>query len=435
MSGDTASISSKDQPGQLEKKKFESKYMKLVDMTKVGKRFSTCYDYTHYENNLARYSLTTLVNKFAIAVANSRKISDSPSTTTIEIGYNKRCTIFDDVIAIFPDGSIITGVYFKSSCMYRIEFLSDSEDKLSILNNQYEEILKQSNFYQGKCIRIARHSIDFINTPSVKMKDVILPDKIMKEFNLNVLEFLTEPKLQKITKKRGIILYGPPGTGKTTLVSGAFNYLVDKSVSCVFLTCETFSNMTVDQLFTFGVNYLAPVLLVFEDIDLIAYDRGGNNSPQVMGSLLSSLNGIETPAEPIVVIGTTNRFDVLDKAIIRPCRFDRRFHLDYPNKDELKCLYHLFSGDDAPQKLLQQDKLTGAHVREIYETSRLLAAQNEGEFKQYVDQAIDIVVENFYLSSGGVGFAKSKGDKKLIDESSKQPEAAERSEPEDTKRE
>jgi len=193
-------------------------------------------------------------------------------------------------------------------------------------------------------------------------------------------------------------------THNTTLISALFNHLLNKKVTCIFVTSDSFRRFSVDDVFSFINKYLAPAILVFEDIDLVGYDRKFGIS-SVIGPLLSSLSGIEAPRKPIVVVGTTNRIGSLDKAMTRPCRFDRKLHIDYPKEEELKELFEKFSGKPAPKKLLEQKKLTGAHVKEICNTAQLLALQNKGRFEDYVDQAIDTVVESFHVGAGDqIGF-------------------------------
>ena len=204
-------------------------------------------------------------------------------------------------------------------------------------------------------------------------------------------------------------------TGKTTSVKAMFRTLKEKKITCVHVSDASFSRYSVEDVFSFINQYLAPCLIAFEDIDLVAADRRTGNS-RIIGPLLSAMNGIEEAVKPTVILATTNRPEVLDAAITRPCRFDRKIKIDFPTTEELNVIFKKVAGFSAPDGLIQQaakeeKKLTGAHVEEIYRTAALTARRRKCEVKECVVEAIETVKKHFMLVSPKTvsGFANDDG--------------------------
>jgi cell division protease FtsH len=208
-----------------------------------------------------------------------------------------------------------------------------------------------------------------------------------------------------------MLFYGPPGGGKTSGIKAMFKLLSSKGVTCVYVSDASFDQLSVEDVFGFINKYLAPALVVFEDIDLIApYRRDG--ASRLIGPLLSALNGIEEQKKPIVIVATTNRVEVLDSAVTRPCRFDRRILVDYPSESDLHKIFLTKAGFDAPEGCFKSSgevKLTGAHVEEIYRTSALLAEEGHKPVKDCVKEAVEIVKKHFMIvAPKTIGFGDDK---------------------------
>ena len=156
-----------------------------------------------------------------------------------------------------------------------------------------------------------------------------------------IVEFLRDPKRflelgARIPK--GVLLVGPPGTGKTLLakaVAGEANVPFFSISGSDFV--EMFVGMgaaRVRDLFK-EANKMAPCIVFIDEIDTIGKSRdnrmGGNDErEQTLNQLLAELDGFD-PSKGIIVLGATNRPEVLDKALLRPGRFDRRITIDRPN--------------------------------------------------------------------------------------------------------
>ena len=174
----------------------------------------------------------------------------------------------------------------------------------------------------------------------VTFKDVAGQDEA-KESLVEIIDFLHNPqKYTEIGAKlpKGALLVGPPGTGKTLLakaVAGEANVPFFSISGSDFV--EMFVGMgaaRVRDLFK-EANKMAPCIVFIDEIDTIGKSRdnrmGGNDErEQTLNQLLAELDGFD-PGKGVIVLGATNRPEVLDKALLRPGRFDRRITIDRPN--------------------------------------------------------------------------------------------------------
>lgn len=384
-------------------KKDEITATETIDYTSAKPNFSITFEYNRdFEMPIACYALTKMVQDHARYAGDVRKFTDQPSSMTIFTNIKEKTKIFRDIVAVFDNG-IIAGVYIGNIEKYIVEILACSEENLRDLESLYSKYVSGSNFYKGKCLKFTRDGLSFVSNPDKTLDDIVLPENLIKEFKLNVIEFLQDEKLHSVIKKRSLIIHGPPGVGKTSLISATFTELLKHNITCVFMSDDVFRNYSLDWILTLINKYLTPACLVFEDIDLIGYDRTASKS-NVIGPLLSILDGIEPYKQPIVIIATTNRFEVLDKALTRPVRFDRRLEINYPSPEQIKELFKKIIGCSAPRETLQGKEITGAHIQEIFSTAFLMVARNGGKIEQYVKPATETVLSNFFLSQSVVGF-------------------------------
>ena len=175
----------------------------------------------------------------------------------------------------------------------------------------------------------------------ITFKDVAGEDEA-KESIKELVDFLHNPgKYQKIGAKlpKGALLVGPPGTGKTLLAKAVAG---EAHVPFFSITGSDFVEMFVGvgasrvrDLFKQAQSQ-APCIVFIDEIDAIGKSRdaqygGGNDErEQTLNQLLSEMDGFDT-SKGVVIIAATNRPEVLDKALLRPGRFDRRIIVDKPD--------------------------------------------------------------------------------------------------------
>ncbi len=163
-----------------------------------------------------------------------------------------------------------------------------------------------------------------------------------KESLVEVVDFLHDPgKYTKIGARlpKGALLVGPPGTGKTLLARAVAG---EAHVPFFSLTGSDFIELYVGvgasrvrDLFK-EANKNAPCIIFIDEIDAIGRSRdskyGGGNEEreQTLNQLLSEMDGFD-PSKGILILGATNRPEILDKALLRPGRFDRRIIVDKPD--------------------------------------------------------------------------------------------------------
>ena len=179
-----------------------------------------------------------------------------------------------------------------------------------------------------------------VSDESKKFTDVAGQDEA-KEALAEIVDFLHNPsKYNSIgaTLPKGALLVGPPGTGKTLLAKAVAG---EAGVPFFSISGSDFVEMFVGvgasrvrDLFK-EASKMAPCIIFIDEIDTIGKSRdnrlGGNDErEQTLNQLLAELDGFD-PTKGVIVLAATNRPEVLDQALLRPGRFDRRITVDRPN--------------------------------------------------------------------------------------------------------
>merc|ERR1719189_2077214 len=139
---------------------------------------------------------------------------------------------------------------------------------------------------------------------------------------------------------KGAILTGPPGTGKTLLAKATAGA---ENVPYIYVSGSEFLEMFVGvgpsrvrDMFALARKN-APCILFIDEIDAVGRKRGGRNfggqskAENTLNQLLVEMDGFNTGQNHIIVLGATNRLDILDQAILRPGRFDRQIYIAAPD--------------------------------------------------------------------------------------------------------
>jgi AFG3 family protein len=234
-----------------------------------------------------------------------------------------------------------------------------------------------------------------------------------KQEVVEVVEFLRNP--QKFTRlgghiPKGVLLVGPPGTGKTLLAKAVAG---EAQVPFFSLSGSDFVEMFVGvgaarvrDLFK-QAKEKAPCIIFIDEIDAIGRSRGranvtgGNDEREnTLNQLLVEMDGFNTDSG-VILMAATNRPDVLDKALLRPGRFDRMISVDKPDLKEREAIFHVHlskivrSPDVEPTQLsLQTPGFVGADIMNVCNEAALIAARKDKDAVEMSDfnDAIDRVI-------------------------------------------
>ncbi len=227
-----------------------------------------------------------------------------------------------------------------------------------------------------------------------------------------IIEFLGNPEqIQRLGGKapKGVLLVGPPGTGKTLLARAVAG---EADVPFFSITGSDFMEMFVGvgasrvrNMFN-DAKKMAPDIIFIDEIDSIGRKRGAgigggqDEREQTLNQLLSELDGFE-PNENVIVMAATNRPDILDSALLRPGRFDRRIAVDLPSlKDRVEILkIHArnkpFADDvDLEEVARGTPGFSGADLENLLNEAAILAARKKRERieQKDIDQAVDKIL-------------------------------------------
>lgn len=248
----------------------------------------------------------------------------------------------------------------------------------------------------------------------VKFADVAGMDEAKQEI-MEFVSFLKEPqRFQKLGAKipRGAVLSGPPGTGKTLLAKATAG---ESGVPFFSVSGSEFVEMFVGvgpsrvrDLFA-NARKNAPCIIFIDEIDAIGKSRakqsfgGGNDEREsTLNQILTEMDGFNT-TEQVVVLAGTNRADVLDKALMRPGRFDRHINIDRPTMEGRKQIFavHLkkiVTGEDLEYLKGRLASLTpgfsGADIANCVNEAALVAAREASESValSHFEKAIERVI-------------------------------------------
>jgi transitional endoplasmic reticulum ATPase len=204
-------------------------------------------------------------------------------------------------------------------------------------------IITKKDFSEAlKSVRPSAMREVLVETPNIKWTNVGGIEPAKQELREAVewpLKFPKSFENMGINPPRGVLLYGAPGTGKTLLAKAVANeaeanFIQVKGPSLLSMWVGK-SEEGVRKIFE-RARQVAPCIIFFDEIDALAskrgYETGTKVTERVLNQLLAEMDGIEDLSN-VIVIGATNRPDMLDSALMRPGRFDRIVYVNTPDKD------------------------------------------------------------------------------------------------------
>ena len=245
-----------------------------------------------------------------------------------------------------------------------------------------------------------------------------------------VVSFLKEPeRIRNLggDVPKGVMLVGPPGTGKTLLARAVAG---EADVPFFSMTGSDFMELFVGvgakrvrSLFE-DAKKNAPSIIFVDEIDAIGRRRGAglggghDEREQTLNQLLSELDGFE-PNEDVIVMTATNRPDILDPALMRPGRFDRRIVVELPNTKDRQAILSIYAenkqlADDVDLESLARGTpgFSGADLKNMLNEAALLAARKEQDIidNQVIEEARDKILMGLVRQ----GLSMTEEEKKIV---------------------
>lgn len=230
------------------------------------------------------------------------------------------------------------------------------------------------------------------DTPKVTFKDVAGVDEAKRELE-EVVDFLKNPQKYRALGARtpkGVLLVGPSGTGKTLLaraLAGEANAPFFSMAGSEFMEMLVGVGASrVRDLFNTAKKN-SPSIIFIDEIDAIGRMRsvgvmgGHDEREQTLNQILVEMDGF-TPSEHVIVVAATNRGDLLDQALLRPGRFDRRVSLDLPDLEGRKAILKIHTKEKPMAPDVDWDKtakrtvgFSGADLENMLNEAAILAAR------------------------------------------------------------
>ena len=273
----------------------------------------------HLENGLVEEAYLDESSKIKVILDNSNEfVTDNPRTEGFkelllmhDVNVIEKSQISNQIMPLIILGALVSGLFY-----FRKNISKQAEKEMSSMSSiESGEYNTQIGFKDVAGNEEAKASleeiIDFIKNP-----------KIYKEFGVRL--------------PRGVLLYGSPGTGKTLLakaVAGETNSTFLYASGSEFV--EKYVGVGAKRVRTLfeKAKKEAPSIIFIDEIDAIGTKRNlesNNEKDQTLNQLLVEMDGFNTD-DTVIIIGATNRLDLLDEALLRPGRFDRHIFVGNPN--------------------------------------------------------------------------------------------------------
>ena len=233
-------------------------------------------------------------------------------------------------------------------------------NKIKIKPHDFETALKE---IQPSALREV-----YVQNPNVKWEDIGGLESIKEELReaiewpLKHADLFTEAD---IVPPKGLLLYGPPGTGKTMIAKAVAtnseaNFISIKGPELLSKWVGE-SEKGIREVFR-KARQASPCVIFFDELDSVASRRSSTAAgdshvgDRIVSQLLTEIDGLQD-LKGVVVIGATNRPDIVDEALLRPGRFDRLLEIPLPDNDSIKEILNIHMARKPIDKTVDLDKL------------------------------------------------------------------------------
>jgi len=265
---------------------------------------------------------------------------------------------------------------------------AETLNKIKVTNNDFQEALRDIQPSAMREVVVQRPNIHWDDIGGLQGVKEELAEAI--EWPLKHADLFLEADVKS---PKGILLYGPPGTGKTMIAKAVAttseaNFISVKGPELLSKWVGE-SEKGVREIFR-KARQAAPCIVFFDELDAVAPTRGGSDgdshvTERVISQMLTEMDGLED-LKGVVVIGATNRPDMIDEALLRPGRFDRLLEVPVPDREARMQIFQIHTRNKPLDRSVSLDKLvemtdgyTGADVAALVNAAAMSA------IKQHID--------------------------------------------------
>jgi transitional endoplasmic reticulum ATPase len=256
-------------------------------------------------------------------------------------------------------------------------------NKIKITKQDFDEALRDVQPSAMREVLVQRPNVGWEDIGGLQQVKEELAEAI--EWPLKHANLFAEANVEP---PKGILLYGPPGTGKTMIAKAVAatseaNFISIKGPELISKWVGE-SEKGVREVFR-KARQAAPCVIFFDELDAIAPRRRGGSegdahvTERVISQMLTELDGLED-LKGVVVIGATNRPDIIDEALLRPGRFDRILEVPAPDKEARKHIFQIHTKKKPLESDVNLDKLvemtegmTGADIASLVNAAAMSA--------------------------------------------------------------
>jgi hypothetical protein len=298
-----------------------------------------------------------------------------------------RCGVY-----LVTEGKTRTAVLLRGSApemgqnMVSVQIVATDPAAATTAAAEIRSAALERNVFRGQVLSFdqevfghGRTLLQFHRRPTMGAEQLILAPETLAEVQRQVVEVARhKDRLLAAGQhlKRGLLLYGPPGVGKTHTV----RYLTANLVGTTVIQLTGGALHLIAEACSVA-RALQPAMLIVEDVDLIAEDRGMHPGHHpLLFQLLNEMDGLAEDADVVFVL-TTNRADLLEPALAaRPGRVDQAVALELPDEDARRALFELYRGSLVVDTSSLDDVIarcagvTASFLKELLRRAALLAA-------------------------------------------------------------
>jgi len=271
---------------------------------------------------------------------------------------------------------------------------------------EIRRLMNELSVVRGNVVSFARSEygasgvggMTFLERPTITADQVILPEGLLDRIRAHVVEIgdrADELRARGQHLKRGVLLYGPPGTGKTLTI----RHLIHETPGTTVVLLQGAALGLIGEAASLA-RAMSPALVVLEDVDLVAADRGDFGLQPLLFEVLDALDGLDGDADVAFVL-TTNRAEILEPALAaRPGRVDLALEIPLPELSARQRLFQVYGSDlpfsaEALERAAERaEGVTASFAKEVIRRAVLRAVSDDrdvtdGDLATALDAMID----------------------------------------------